>query len=631
MSELTPARPLERARRPRVQISYEVNVSGTTERVELPFVIGVLADLSGRPATPLPPFRERRFIEISRDTFDAVFAVYRPGLDLSVPDELTFRRDGLDVTLHFRSLTDFGPAAVAAQVEPLRAMLEARGAAADPTAIDRRLSAQLRPILHHPDFRRLEAAWRGLHYLVTQTETGPLLRIRVLSCTREELLDDLRRAATFDQSVLFEKLYEEPYRTRCGTPFGLLVGDYEFGHGDEDLALLQHLSRVAAAAHAPFVAAASPRMFGMERFTELANPRDLSRIFEGGEYARWHSFRDSEDSRYVALTVPRVLAWSPYGGAPDRDDAFAFEEDVRGAKPEHLWMSAAWAYAVRVAIAFARHGWFAATRGVENGGRVEGLPTHAAPTDDGAVALKCPTEIAIGDLHEYDLSNLGFLPLIHVKNTDFAVFMGADSCHRPRVYDTPDETARAELSSKLNLLLCASRFLQYLKILARDQFEVLEGVRDCEASLNRWLSEYVISNPGAAGPEARAKKPWPEARIELREAVGRPGRFEVVAYLRPYLLVECLVPTMRLVAEVPRDTAFRPAPIDRAWLRWNGGTVAGLARAIREGRRFGDLPILADALEDAGCADERILGHCREASAGHERGCWVLDALLAEA
>jgi type VI secretion system protein ImpC len=495
-----------------------------------------------------------------------------------------------------------------------------------------RLSAQLRAVLHHPDFQRLEAAWRGLHFLVSRSEPCPDLRIRVLCCTKRELLEDQKRAGEFDRSALFQKVYEEPYRTPCGTPFGLLVGDFEFDHHSDGLTLLRPLSSVAAAAHAPFIAAASPRLFDLKRFTELAGRRDLARIFDSVVYAQWKSFRESEDARFVGLTLPRILGRLPYGPNFRIAERFAFDEAVDGASHDkYLWMNAAWAYAACVTRAFAQHGWFAATRGVENGGKVEGLPVHTFPTDDGEVAMKCPTEIAIDERHEYELSNLGFLPLLHRKNSDFAVFMGSASCQKPRLYDTPEETASAELSSKINLILCVSRFAHYLRVMARDKIDLLtKEVEDCSNWLNHWIRGYVIAGPEAAGPEVRARKPLGVGHVQIQKVASPPAHYQIVASLRPLYQLDLPPFTlMRLVAEVPGDAAFRPAPIDRAWLGWNGGTVAKLAQAIRQGRLFGDLPILADALQEAGCADERLLGHCREGCAP-TRGCWVLDALLAE-
>src|ERR1043165_7278802 len=336
--------------------------------------------------------------------------------------------------------------------------------------IDKKLSAQLNEILHDPEFQKLESTWRGLHYLVSQSETGESLKIRVLNVNKRDLAKDLDKAVEFDQSTLFKKVYEEEYGILGGEPFGLLVGDYEFGRGAEDIGMLQKLSGVAAAAHAPFVGGTAPKMFGMDDFTELSKPRDLAKIFSTPEYAQWKSFRESPDSRYVALGMPRVLARLPYGKQFKTIDEFEYEEAVDGTQHDkYLWMNAAWAYAARVTDAFAKDGWFARTRGVEGGGKVEGLPVHTFATDDGGVAMKCPAEIGITDRREFELSNLGFLPLIHCKNRDYAAFMGAQSCQKPEKYDRDDANANAELSTKFNYIMCVSRFAHYLKVMARDR------------------------------------------------------------------------------------------------------------------------------------------------------------------
>jgi type VI secretion system protein ImpC len=294
--------------------------------------------------------------------------------------------------------------------------------------IDKKLTAQLNEVLHDPGLQQLESTWRGLHYLVDQTETSTTLKIRVMNIKKQELFKDLARAVEFDQSSLFKKVYEEEYGQLGGQPYGMLVGDYEFGRNAEDISLLKMISGVAAASHAPFISAASPKLFGFDSYTEMANPRDLAKIFDAVEYAPWKSFRESEDSRYAALTLPRVLSRLPYGENFKRVTEFNFEEQVDGTDHNNYsWMNASWAYAVRITDAFAKYGWMARTRGVEGGGKVEGLPVHTFPTDDGDVAMKCPTEIAISDRREYELSNLGFLPLLHSKGSDFAVFM---SCRR---------------------------------------------------------------------------------------------------------------------------------------------------------------------------------------------------------
>ncbi|MFM7594098.1 MAG: type VI secretion system contractile sheath large subunit, partial [Isosphaeraceae bacterium] len=401
-------------------------------------------------------------------------------------------------------------------------------------AIDNKLSQQLNEILHTPEFQKLEGTWRGLHYFVHQSETGPNMKIRVMNITKRELFKDLEKAVEFDQSTLFKKIYEEEYGQLGGQPYGMLVGDFEFDRSPEDISLLKLISNVAAAAHAPFVSAASPKLLNMDSYQDLSSPRDLSKIFDAVEYAAWKSFRESEDSRYVALTLPRVLGRLPYGANFKKVDEFNFEESVSGKDhSKYLWMNSAWAYATRITDAFSKYGWFARTRGVEGGGVVEGLPVHTFPTDDGDVAMKCPTEIAISDRREFELSNLGFLPLLHAKGTDFAVFMGSQSCQKPKKYFDPAANANAELSAKFNLLLCTSRFAHYLKVMARDKIGSFMEVKDCTQWLNDWIFNYTV-NPDGASDQTKAERPLSEANIEVRAVKGKPGWFEAVAYLRPH-------------------------------------------------------------------------------------------------
>jgi type VI secretion system protein ImpC len=422
--------------------------------------------------------------------------------------------------------------------------------------IDKKVSAQLNEVMHHADFQRLESAWRGLHYLVHQSETGEGLKIRVMNVTKRELFKDVENATEFDQSQLFKKVYEAEYGQLGGEPYGLLVGDYEFTRHPEDVQLLKKISNVAAAAHAPFVAAASSKLMNLDSWTDLSRPRDLAMIFQSVEYASWKSFRESEDSRYVALTMPRVLSRLPYGKAFKTIDEFDYEEDVDGKEHDkYLWMNAAWAYAARVTDAFAKDGWFARTRGVQGGGKVEGLPVHTFPTDDGDVAMKTPTEIAISDRREFELSNLGFLPLLHAKNRDFAAFLGSQACQKPKKYEGKDADAansNAELSAKFNFIMCVSRFAHYLKVMARDKIGKFMEVKDCERWLNDWINNYVLADPSIAGEETRAKSPLADARVDVRPVKGKPGWYEAVAYLRPHFQFEALQASMRLVAEVPK-------------------------------------------------------------------------------
>lgn len=418
--------------------------------------------------------------------------------------------------------------------------------------LDKKVSAQLNEVMHAEAFQKLEGTWRGLHYLVHQSETGTSLKIRVINATKSELAKDLEKAVEFDQSTLFKKLYEEEYGQLGGEPYGLLVGDYEISRHPEDINFVKQMSNVAAAAHAPFITGTSASMFNLNNFAELPNPRDLAKIFQGAEYASWRSFRESEDSRYVALTLPHVLGRLPYGENSKRVEEFNFEEDIDGKdNSKYLWMNAAWTYAARITDSFAKYGWFAKVRGVEGGGAVQGLPVHTFKTDDGDVAMKCPTEIAISDRREFELSNLGFLPLLHAKNRDFAVFMGAQSAQKPKAYFDPAANSNAELSAKLNFLLCVSRFSHYLKVMARDKIGSNMEAKDCERWLNDWISNYVC-DPTVAGDETKAKRPLSDARIEVREVAGKPGWYEAVAYLRPHFQLEAIEASMRLVAEVPK-------------------------------------------------------------------------------
>ncbi|CBK41702.1 conserved protein of unknown function, COG3517 [Nitrospira defluvii] len=417
--------------------------------------------------------------------------------------------------------------------------------------IDKVLSAQLNAIMHAPEFQKLEGAWRGLHYLVMQSETSTMLKIRVLNISKDELRKDLEKAVEFDQSALFKKVYEEEYGTFGGAPYGALIGDYEFGRHPQDLALLEKVSNVAAAAHAPFISAAAPGLLGLEDFTDLPNPRDLAKKFETPDYAKWKSFRESEDSRYVGLTLPHVLMRLPYGPDTVPVENFNFKEDVDGTDhSKYLWGNAAYAMGARLTDAFAKYGWTAAIRGVEGGGRVDGLPTHTFRTDEGEIALKCPTEIAITDRREKELSDLGFIPLVHCKGTDFAAFFGAQSCQKAKKYDTDAANANARLSTQLQYLLAMSRFAHYLKSIMRDKIGSFMTRKDCEDFLNRWISKYVVSTEDA-GQEIKAKFPLKEARVEVAEVAGKPGVYRAIAFLKPHFQLDELTVSLRLVAELP--------------------------------------------------------------------------------
>lgn len=417
--------------------------------------------------------------------------------------------------------------------------------------IDRLISSQLNEIMHHQDFQKLEASWRGLSYLVDQTETGDRLKIRVMNITKQELLKDMEKAAEFDQSTLFKKIYEEEFGTFGGASYGCLIGDYQFGNHPQDLSLLEKMSQVAASAHAPFISAASPAIFNLESFTELGNPRDMAKIFQSVEYAKWKSFRDSEDSRYVGLCLPHILMRLPYGQATVPVESFDFEENVDGTDhAKYLWGNAAYSLGTRITDAFAKYGWTAAIRGVEGGGLVQGLPVHTFRTDEGEVALKCPTEIAVTDRREKELADLGFIPLVHCKGTDYAAFFSTQTGNKPRVYDSDAANANARLSAQLQYILAVSRFAHYLKSIMRDKIGSFMTRKNVEDYLNRWISNYVLLDDDA-GQEMKARYPLREARVEVAEIPGKPGAYRAVAFLRPHYQLDELTVSLRLVANLP--------------------------------------------------------------------------------
>ena len=419
--------------------------------------------------------------------------------------------------------------------------------------IDRLISAQLNEVMHHEEFQKLEGSWRGLHHLVKNTLTGPQLKIRVMSATKKELLKDFERALEFDQSALFKKVYEDEYGTFGGAPYGALIGDYEFGNHPQDLALLESLSQVASAAHAPFLSAASSEMFGWDTFGEMTEVRDISKIFDRVEYAKWRSFRDSEDSRYVGLTLPHVLGRVPYGAATKPTETFNFEEDVDGTDhKKYLWSNAAYAMATRLTEAFSMHNWCVAIRGVEGGGLVDGLPTHTFSTDEGEVAMKCPTEVAITDRREKEFSDNGFIPLVHCKGTDYAAFFATQSCQKAKKYDTDAANANARLSTQLQYIFATSRFAHYLKSMVRDKIGSFMSRQEAQIFLNRWISKYVLENDVAPAAQ-KAKYPLREARVDVTEVPGKPGVYRAVAFLRPHFQLDELSVSLRLVAELPKQ------------------------------------------------------------------------------
>jgi type VI secretion system protein ImpC len=652
---------LDRKRVPRVRLTYEVEIAGAIEKRELPFVVGVMADLSGQPKRPLPRVRDRRFVSLERDTLSDVMRKIQPSLQFAVENTLAYDDSKLKVDLQFKSMEDFDPVNVAKQVSPLRLLLELRDKLSDLrsalqandrletilldtvhdesklkrlrgeldsfeqdqalsakplsevfnssrektlletiveqgrlgltledqlrgkelvstflqqvldgativsrdvetiinariAAIDHTVSLQLDEVMHAPVFQKLESTWRGLSYLVNQTDPSPLLRIRVLNVSKQELLRDLQRAAEFDQSSLFRLVYEEEFGSLGGQPYGVLIGDYEISRHPQDLEMLERISNVAAVSNAPFVAAASPYMFGWESFLELGGPRDLSKVFDNSAYTRWKSFRESDDSRYIGLVLPHILVRLPYGAETSPVEAFQYEEQVEGEDhSRYLWGNAAYAFAARLTDAFALYGWCAAITGVERGGRIEGLPTHTFYTDDGEVALKCPTEVAITDRRENELAQLGFIPLCHMKGTGTAVFFAARSCHKPRRYMNDDANANAGLASQMEYILSTSRFAHYLKTIMRDKLGSFMSREECERYLNAWISQYVLKeDPASSTVEARSQFPLREARVAVRETPGKPGRYTAVAHMRPHFQLDELTVPLAVVVSLPQ-------------------------------------------------------------------------------
>jgi type VI secretion system protein ImpC len=417
--------------------------------------------------------------------------------------------------------------------------------------LDAMISKQLNEVMHAEPFQKLEASWRGLHYFVQQTETSSTLKIKLMNVSKADLLKNFEKASEFDQSSLFKKIYEEEYGTFGGDPFGVLIGDYEFTRHPQDIALLEKMSGVAATAHAPFIAAAKPQLFNLESFTELSGPRDLEKIFDNEAYLKWNMFRKSDDSRYVGLCLPHVLMRLPYGKETIPVEEFDYEEAVDGRDhSKYLWGNAAYAFGARLTDAFARHEWCAAIRGVEGGGLVEGLPAHTFPTDDGDIATKCPTEIAITERRENELAKLGFIPLSYYKGTDTAVFTGAQSTQKPQIYLDADATANARLSTQLQYILACSRFAHFLKAMMRDKIGLFMSRDDAESFLNRWIANYVLLDD-MASQDLKAKFPLRDARVEVSEIPGKPGSYNAVAFLRPHFQLEALSVSLRLVAKMP--------------------------------------------------------------------------------
>jgi len=420
--------------------------------------------------------------------------------------------------------------------------------------IDRKLTDQINLILHNEEFQKLESAWRGLHYMVSNTETDEMLKIRVMNISKKDLAKTLKKfkGTSWDQSPLFKKIYEEEFGQFGGEPFGCLVGDYHFDHSPPDVELLSQVAQISAASHCPFVSGVAPAVLQMDSWSELANPRDLTKIFSTPDYASWRSLRESDDARYIGMAMPRFLSRLPYGEKTNPIDEFSFEEETAGAdSSKYCWANAAYAMATNINRSFKMYGWCSRIRGIESGGAVENLPVHAFPTDDGGVDMKCPTEIAISDRREAELSKCGFMPLIHKKNSDFAAFIGAQSLQKPAEYEDPDATANANLAARFPYLFATCRFAHYLKCIVRDKIGSFKERDDMERWLNSWVKQYVDGDPSRSSEESKARKPLAAAEVIVEEVEGNPGYYSSKFFLRPHYQLEGLTVSLRLVSKLP--------------------------------------------------------------------------------
>ena len=468
------------------------------------------------------------------------------------------------LTKEFKPKTDEAKNAVETAVQTLAEIALSKVPKPDSEAIasiqamiaelDLRMSEQLNKVLHHPDFQKLESAWRGLHYLVNNTETDEMLKIRVFNISKSDVAKTLKKfkGTAWDQSPLFKQVYEEEYGQFGGEPFGCLVGDYYFDHSAPDVDMLGEMAKVAAAAHTPFIAAADPGLMQMQSWQELANPRDLTKIFTTPEYAAWRSLRDSDDARYIGLAMPRFLARLPYGAKTNPVEGFDFEEDTAGGDhSKYAWANSAYAMATNITRSFKSYGWCTRIRGVESGGAVEGLPTHTFPTSEGGVAMKCPTEIAISDRREAELAKNGFMPLVHRKNSDFAAFIGAQSLQKPAEYDDPDATANANLAARLPYMFATCRFAHYLKCIVRDKIGSFKEREDMSRWLNKWIMNYVDGDPANSSETVKSQKPLAAAEVVVEEIPGNPGYYSSKFFLRPHYQLEGLTVSLRLVSKLP--------------------------------------------------------------------------------
>ncbi|PME63336.1 EvpB family type VI secretion protein [Vibrio lentus] len=423
--------------------------------------------------------------------------------------------------------------------------------------IDKKLSQQLSEVMQQKDLQKLEGSWRGLQKLVKESELGRDLKIKMVDYTQEELLDQFEDAPAIDRSPLFNAVYQGEFGTAGGEPYGTFIGDYEFSAKDEDVALLRYMGEVAAACHAPFIAAANAEMFEFNDFQTFSEGKPVAAGFDSPAYAAWNSFRESDDARYVTLTLPRTLARLPYSDKGLSTDVFAYEElgnDMDGnPKPtsndQLVWSNAAYDLGLKMTQAYTASGWCTSIRGLDNGGKVENLPNLTYKSEAGDLLQQCPTEVNLTDEREKELSDLGFLPLVHYKSSNYAVFIGGQTTQKPKTFTDPDATANAAISARLPYIMASSRIAHYLKVMGRDKLGSNLEAPDIKRELQLWIDQYT--NAGAIGNEQRAKTPLCESRIEVVEQPGKPGAYSAVAHLRPWLQLEELTTSVRMVAKIP--------------------------------------------------------------------------------
>ena len=427
--------------------------------------------------------------------------------------------------------------------------------------IDAKLTRQLRKVMHHEKFSKLEGTWRGLKYLVFNTETAVDLQIKMIGCTKSELAKDLDSASEFDQSETFKKIYRDEFGMAGGKPYGAIVGDYQIENNADDMDMLSKMSAIAAAAFCPFLTSPAPSMFQFDSWTALPDPRDLALTFQGPKYVKWNAFRDSEDSRFVAMAFPRVLARDVYGNGGKKVDEFNYQEaeltaDGTPTEQSHqdfCWMNAAYTLATRLTAAYAQTGFCTRILSKGNGGgKVEDLPVFAFRDADGSIDMKCPAEINIDDRRAYEIGKLGFMPLIHWKGENVAAFMTGDTTQRPKVYDRPQATENASASAWLPYILATGRLTHYVKSMGRDMLGTFQEAEDIEASLNRFIKNYVClqANPSQ---EEKARLPLSDARVEVKAVPGKAGAFNARVWMRPWTMMRELTASMSVVTSIPNQ------------------------------------------------------------------------------